>query len=309
MFDPEELQGVVSSTRVIVTGDFTLEKSVSGHFESGFFVPDSKAIKTAGASRVAQSLGSIGFDVVSVGVVNEDKNFMSLQEMLYTHTVDVEGLKTGFNLPTNVITSYESDGKRIISSAEVNSHVFTKEYLELIKKHAQDAEVCVFVENQFRSMTKDVMLEALNICRERDIYTVVIPYSTGQFSEDSRYFHADLIIGSLPHLMKLIQSFQISNKANIGISELERLASTATTGKGGVVCYGGGYFVSNRSEIAKSGNRLDVLPALATAGVLVSLGYSFDQAAYFADKVQKGRSLRDLVGKINDTGSTSYPHH
>jgi hypothetical protein len=153
------------------------------------------------------------------------------------------------------------------------------------------------------------MIEALDIARKQDVKTVIIPHAKGAFEQDSRYFHGDFVIGSMEHITKLVKSFKISDAPKIGISDLEKLSGACCSGSGAIIGYGSGFFVSSESEIFKAETGIHLLPALAVMGVILSIGYRFDQAAYFAGKIRKDVNLRKLMSGSNGFRDDKEIHH
>jgi bifunctional ADP-heptose synthase (sugar kinase/adenylyltransferase) len=299
MFDLEELKGSIEATKVVVCGDFTLDRHLYGRFQEDYFVQERETLASSGASLAAKALAALGFDVHVSGVVCEDERFIELQEMLFISSVDVSGLRTGLNLPTNVVTHYVELGsdRLLFSSAELSSHVYEQHYLSSLAESLKGASVCVFVENQFRSMSEDVMIRALGMARDSHVKTVIVPHVK---SKQIRYLNVDFMIAKMDQILKLIHEMDVSESKTVGLSEFQKLCDLVCSDSGSVIGYGSNLFVSSCSEIYKA-NDIDEIPAFVGMGVLLAMGYRFDQCAFFASRMKKNADYKKILEQINES--------
>lgn len=290
MFDPEEFFGTTEATKVLVCGDFTFDEVISLSRKDEFLCEENSYVRMTGATRAAQFLGALGFDVSVCGVVREDSRFIEMQEMLYTHNVDVGSLRTIINGPISGSKVYMLSQKEVFTvSASVDTHSFSGLYLNAFKKSVQGMHSCVFVENQHRTMNREALIACLTMAREAGVKTAVVPYCTGRFEDDSRYFQSEILVGSYGDIYRLASSCKLIDGGLLAVSEIDRLAGLVCAKGGSIYSYGNNFWISSSQDVFKSQSaQVDMSSAGAVFAAVLSSGYRFDQAAWLASLVVPG---------------------
>ena len=296
LFDPEELFGSVEQCKVLVVGDFTSKNKVT--VDEQKVISGSEFVLT-GASRAAQALADLGFQVSVCGLVNEDAHFLDLQEALFSSKIDVSGLKTGLGLPSSVSTEYVSaSGKSLFSvSRSVRSGIFTSEYRSEFQRCLFGKDLVIFAETAFQSLDIFTLLSCTNMAREFGVKTAVIPYARKEFKENSKYFLVDYIIGSESQIYDLALSCKVIMPSDLfSMHEIRSTKELLCSDLGEIISYGNGFWVGTEDISKAKTEGLDPFAAPAICIALRSLGYRFDQCVRLAARVDSSaRDVKSLV--------------
>ena len=300
LFDPDEFFPSIKATKVTVAGDFLLEnRKLVDIYSPETLVFRDQQTDLFGASRVAKFLADFGFNVSVVGIVNEDDSFFEIQEKLFTSGVNVQGLKTGLNLPSSVVERVILDSKRLIEVFPATmAHTFDiTQHHSAVDSALQESSGLIIVDTPFASLTKRSMLGL--IIRASEMPTFSIVHAGSDFEKNSRYFQSKWVIGKRQDITKMLESCKLPAKS-FQRDSLVSLADMICSG-GSVLMFEANVAVTSIDGLAKT-VELEIDPLLAGAvfSSVVSAGYSLQQALTLACQCRIGIQPNNLIEAVGN---------
>ncbi|NGX30939.1 MAG: Bifunctional protein HldE [Chlamydiae bacterium] len=196
---PLHLFSDIQPKKILVIGDFILDTYTHGNIER--ISPEApvpilhtqrEESRLGGACNVALNLKTLSTDVEVIGAVGKDRQGQMLKSLLEQQGLNVDKLLER-NVPTTTKNRLIVQGQQIlrIDHEEAKFLTISEEnaVIELFKESLDDVDVVVFSDYFKGFLTKRLLKEALQICKERQVISIVDPKG----HDFSRYRGASLI--------------------------------------------------------------------------------------------------------------------
>lgn len=167
---------------------------------------DQKEYRIGGAGNVALNCHSLGAQVFMLSVTGDDTDGLLLEELFNENQVDTSYVvKSAKRITTNKTRIISRNQQMMRLDSELINDLDTEDENGLLKKiksfiETEDPDVIIFEDYNKGVLTKRVIHEAINLCREAGIVTAIDPKRKNFFS----YQHADIFKPNLKEVKEAL---------------------------------------------------------------------------------------------------------